>query len=144
MMALGHLIVTPSKRLFTGREKELAQLHHLSQKRPRPILISGPPGIGKTALVLMYVSSNYSAQEAAYLDIEKAPDPYKLIYDFAEQLQQHPTRVPAIVILDGTERLSGKELEDSFYRLLNFKLIRTVIGTTRPTDTRFKGARYIE
>src|SRR5436853_7838993 len=28
--------------------------------------------------------------------------------------------------------------------LLNFKLIRAVIGTTRPTDTRFKGARYIE
>jgi restriction system protein len=143
-MGLGHFVVIPSKESFIGRVEELLQLHELTKKRFQPILVTGPPGIGKTALVLVYIARNYPSEEIAWLELEKTPDPNKFLHEYIEQLHQPSGRAPSVVALDGVERLSSNELETIFHRLFNFKRVQAVIGTTRPPASRLKQAKYLE
>lgn len=130
----------PRFRVFIGRKRELDRLQSLVfQRPPVAVIVSGLPGIGKTTLVREYISNYLTTRFTAnWIDLETSPDPVKVVDEYISQLHQErdTSRSPKrrVVILDGAEGLIASELERTFSRILNYKIVHSVIATSRTLE----------
>lgn len=142
----GSALFTGSGGLFFGRKKELALLDKLitsHTSRFAPIVITGMGGIGKTTLVREYIQRRFPRGQTIWIDAEQSSseDPDEGIFNlFKKELNKR--KMPSIVVLDGADWQSGKELVNTSQRFFNYKAIRHVIVTTRVIN-RIKGAKYL-
>lgn len=121
---------------FIGREAELQRLDDLIQKhrlRFKPIVISGSPGIGKTALVKYFTDNylkNYNNQTVKWLTLHTSANPESIIDEFLIELRINSGIVPTIVVLDDADGVINK-LPEISGKLFNYKRVENIIFTTR-------------
>ncbi|MFD8706755.1 BTAD domain-containing putative transcriptional regulator [Kitasatospora sp. NPDC059648] len=93
---------TPPDRRFVGRAAELARLHEalaVSARTARPILVTGPAGVGKTGLVRYWAAQRFP-EGVLHADLRgSAPDgprrPDDVLAGFLADLGVAPEAVPA-------------------------------------------------
>lgn len=101
----------PSPPLFVGREAELKTLTRwLEADDRKPILISGMGGIGKTALVMRFVTDRYAVDRIAWLSFYNGPDAQTALENFYRHIQE---QTPQVIVVDQIE-LAAQNLVVSF------------------------------
>lgn len=125
------------ERNFVGQEAELSWLdEHLLRRRPSfsPILINGPAGIGKTALVKQWFSTRRISNNPLWLDAslyidENALD--NLLIQIRESREEYRYREGIFIVIDGTDHWTQKQHEDAAGRIFNYKLVSSLIFIRR-------------
>lgn len=118
---------------FFGRKQEMEWLLERFRRRSFgvPIVICGPPGVGKTALLKQFLSSAQLQQPPLALTTHFRPDEtlaeiYKRTDKFYKD--QNP---PEIVAIDDADTFDERQLNIITSRVLNFKAVRALIFVTR-------------
>ncbi|QOZ44781.1 hypothetical protein XH89_15835 [Bradyrhizobium sp. CCBAU 53340] len=114
--------------IFINRERELAWLSEVTERRGRTARIFGVGGIGKTALVRQFLKRYRSEAEAIVLAQSGSElDLDRVDYTLREARRG---RVSMVVIEDVT--LSAEATERLNRTVFNWKAIRSLILTSRP------------
>lgn len=117
--------------VFFGREREMEWLFDRFRGRRAPIIISGPPGVGKTALLNQFLASAEVRQPPLVMTARfGAVEAMVEIGARIDELyrERHP---PEIVAIDEAEALDERQLNVIASRVLNLKAIRMLILVTR-------------
>jgi restriction system protein len=142
-------LLTPPKPLmpFIGREAELDWLRNETRNRERflsdmPLVVTGEAGIGKTALVAKFVTQLPETERAVWIrcsrfDRDTAAFQVALRRSSGER---PPRRV--VTILDGADEILEEDFGKMFFEVINYKIIRTVIVTTR-RELKLRGQRVL-
>jgi restriction system protein len=120
---------------FVNRENELRWLYEhviAPRRRNSAIFVTGPPGIGKTALLNHFVATRRIQSTPVWLDLPPF-DPVPATTEFVEQLYAQRLRDDLIVIIDGAELLSDNELQHFIGGLFNLKAVRSLLFASRRT-----------
>jgi HJR/Mrr/RecB family endonuclease len=135
----------PSTPLQVAGQEQLKRLaSYVENSRSRPIFVTGPAGVGKSALVRYYIGQYRPLNtEVEWVYLDRSPDPLQTIKEVINRLRGiiHYNRV--LIVLDGAEGVFRKQLEDILNRLFNWKAILTVIVITREAPIKFRRAREI-
>ena len=135
----------PPAPVFVGRTRELAWLdERLSSRRTSAsIVVAGPAGVGKTALIKQALLSLHGKPSAhsgdltpLWVDLYSQPDADTAIGELIRRIRDDPSgrhEPNLLVILDGAEVLTNKQLEATLSRVRNYKRVRSVVMTTRHT-----------
>ncbi len=117
--------------IFFGRHKELEWLFDRFRRRGAPIVISGPPGVGKTKLLKQFLASVRTRRPPLAWTLRDRPD--QLMVELTGRIEElyRERNVPEIVAIDEAETLSERDMNAVAGRLLNLKAIRTVVFATR-------------
>jgi DNA-binding CsgD family transcriptional regulator/tetratricopeptide (TPR) repeat protein len=98
----------PSRSVFVGRQGELGALEEALEDarsgQPRVVLIEGPAGIGKTALVERFLAG---AREVNVLRASGDVSESDLGFGVVDQLLRRAGEVPASVLLDGSDHVAA-------------------------------------
>jgi len=135
---------------FIGRKKELDWLaSHTYRYSQRPIFVTGPAGIGKTVLVKRFLfESEFGFEETKWtqryrgyffpkwVDLHSQSDPMNILDQFHEQFKfenekRYRGDSEMFIVIDGAEILSDRQIEDTSRRILNWKVVRSLIYITR-------------
>jgi restriction system protein len=136
---------------FVGRTNELEWLRRAVNSRDRahgqPIVVVGPVGIGKTSLVAKFLVPGPAVSFSVAITLPNSPPPqprepiwipakelFSDVRDFRSEIRRRTDdrRDPwPIIILDGAEDLRPEQQREAFAYILNFKLVRAVIVTSR-------------
>lgn len=111
---------------FIGREKELDQLHKLIDRRGTGISIIGDIGVGKTFLVKEF-ASQLKEITTEWLISEDSIDLFRKVDNFLLKIRLSNERRDYIVVIDDADRFHTTELQDYLRKILNFKLVRSLI-----------------
>ena len=143
-MPAGFLNVPPPPLHLIGREAEIERLEAEVYRRDfrsafQPIVIRGEAGVGKTAL-----ASAFCAQRKRIRSLWIACKDWRVsVQPFERLLRDRFIEVrEAIVVLDGADELPNKEFFELFHTVKNFKLVRTLVVTSRE-DLGVRGQREI-
>jgi len=139
----GFLTPPEPPRPFVGRRKELEQLEDAVHGRERyfgrPIVIMGEAGVGKTAVAAEFVTG-WSRRRSLWIparDWEASVLPFeRILRDRIVEARE------ATVVLDGADELPHEQFMRAFEMITNFKLVRTLIVTSR-TDPGVRGQQEI-
>ncbi len=115
---------------FIGRkheEKWLRDHYFRTFRPPRPILVSGFAGIGKTTLIKQFLASTRLSSIPYWVDLERANDPQEIINHFLECLYVDIPRRDFIVVVDGSDFLSSEQIHDLIRKIYNVKATRGLI-----------------
>lgn len=124
---------------FVGREKELRWLEEHVFFRERwhtAIFITGLEGVGKTALLREFFNKGTNRIFHArplipiWIELSSEKNPYETTNEFIEELYNR--RFPdqdLIIVIDGADHLTEKQLEHITSRLFNLKAVRSVLIT---------------
>jgi len=136
-------LLSPPKPLeiFVGRKEELEWLARETHDRERgfpdmPVVIAGMAGVGKTALAAQFVSRLPDTERTVWIPCRKF-DKDTAAFQIAIRRGSRgrlPRRV--LVVLDGADEVPEETFRNIFYEVINHKIVRSVIITTR-------GARFI-
>ncbi|HEY6323289.1 MAG TPA: restriction endonuclease [Thermoanaerobaculia bacterium] len=95
---------------FVGREKEIARLSEwLKSPAPKPILISGVGGIGKSALLGELVRRHPRPELVVGLNLSMTANPEDAARRLIDGVVESAT-VPEIIVLDAVDQLAGGAL----------------------------------
>jgi len=145
-----------------GRSKELEDLAAaISQDKPSPIVVIGPAGVGKTALVLGLLHANVSVERFGgrrYLaQLDTSPDEQSALAAIARALDTVPQaplrthivealrRAPALLILDDIDVTLGTDaalMQSVFAELAGIEGV-AIVATSRDVGSTITGARSI-
>jgi restriction system protein len=143
-MADEFLIPPAPPRPFIGRVAEMEQLEREVYRRERryaemPIVITGEAGIGKTSFAAEFVA-NRSRERSIWIQCrnwEMSVLPFEsILRDRSIEARE------AVVVLDGADEIPEPQLRELFFRVVNFKLVRTLLITSR-NDLHLRGQREI-
>lgn len=116
---------------FFGRQKELEWLLDRFRHRWAPIVIAGPGGVGKTALINQFFASVRTSRPPVTWTLRDNRDAAMVeLTGHVEYLYRDRNR-PEIVAIDDADTLSERDMNQVASRLLNLKAVRTVIFATR-------------
>jgi len=151
---------------FIGRESELEWLARQVFDREigygRPIVISGAPGIGKSALVAKFVDSGprivsgrtgtgKSAQfvrtvteltQTIWIPGREFPAVARRLDRVIRARSEERVSGFAVVVLDGLDEMKEEERRLAVSHILNYKRVRTLIITSR-TELELRGERTL-
>ncbi len=136
----------PPPRPFVGREDELGRLRREVYDRERrypdmPIIITGEAGIGKTALAAEFVERRSRRERSIWV---KCRDWRMTVEPFQAIMRDRNIEVrEAMVVLDGADELPEEEMRELFFTIVNFKLVRTLLITSR-SELHLRGQREIK
>lgn len=126
---------------FIDRRAEMEFLDREVYSRERryaadmPIVIRGEAGIGKTSLVAQFLARLAQPERSIWIPCREWE---KAGLAFKTAMLERRTYRDALVVLDGADEISEKNLTELFSRVTNFKLVRTLLITTR-TGLPFRG-----
>jgi restriction system protein len=130
---------------FIGRESELKWLQEQLYGRERrypdmPLVVLGEPGIGKTALVATFVRQLPKRERAIWIqcrNFEKNEPAFQIAMrrGLAEERE-------VVAVLDGADEVSDEEFRQEFRKVVNFKVVRSVIITGR-RELQLRGERVL-
>jgi restriction system protein len=119
---------------FIGREKELEWLDERLYGRSysfSPIFISGPSGVGKTALVKQWFSSRRISYTPLWLDLSSNIDDNAInnllieIRKISDDRYERGGRLT--VVIDGTDVWSQKKHEEAAGKIFNYKIVSSLV-----------------
>jgi hypothetical protein len=114
---------------FFRHNEELTSLIDYTSDRFMPVMVTGVTGAGKTSLVRFFVTEYLPPRtEVEWVDLESTPDPTVAITLALERIRQSKRRNRLIVVLDGVDVFSTKQLEETFNRFYNWKVVSNVIA----------------
>lgn len=124
---------------FFGRVREIDRLFDLFRRRSHgvPIVICGPPGVGKTTLLWQFLSRVRTRHPPLHIFADYHFD--KAMAEITARNEEffggHP--VPEIVAIDDADGFDNQQLSMIAGRALNFRAVRMLIFVTRnrPDDT---------
>ena len=126
-------------RNFIGREKELEwldeRLLHRRDYSFSPIIVSGPGGVGKTALVKQWFSSRRISYTPLWLDLssnieDNAVDNLLIkIRRISDDRYEREGRLT--VVIDGTDVWSQKKHEEAAGKIFNYKIVSSLVYIRR-------------
>ena len=118
---------------FVARDRELKWLFERFTRRSfgPPIVILGPPGVGKTALLKQFLATVRMREEPLVLAAESNSD--KWLAEFYVHVNNfHGNRnPPEVVAIDNADALGEHQLNTITARVLNFKAVRALIFVMR-------------
>lgn len=118
---------------FTGREREMKWLdEHLDDRRYSftPLLISGPTGIGKTALVKQWFSSRRVSYAPLWVDLSSQINDHVLddiILQLRGQRENYRYERGLTVVIDGTDIWDQKRHEEAAAKIFNYKVVSSLV-----------------
>jgi restriction system protein len=122
--------------LFVGRDKELKWLRDVVTLRDglfTPIIVTGPGGVGKTALLNQLFATMRTTHTPIWLDLTSFEKPVEAVDSFVERMLAGRERQDddIIVILDGAERMTDEEVGEGVGRIFNWKIVRGIVVLSR-------------
>ena len=133
-MAEEFLAAPMPPRPFVGRKADIERLEgevdrDESRYPDMPIVVTGEAGIGKTSLVAQFVERRSRRERSIWI---RCRDWKIAVLPFERFLRdRHIRHRGAMVVLDGADEIPEKQMMDLFFRVINFKLVRTLIITSR-------------
>jgi restriction system protein len=123
---------------FIGRENELKWLDELLYRRTysfSPIFVSGPSGVGKTALVKQWFSSKRISYTPLWLDLSSNTGD-NVIDNLLIEIrkisdERYEKRDRLTVVIDGTDIWSQKKHEEVSGKIFNFKIVTSLVFIKR-------------
>jgi restriction system protein len=133
---------------FVGRGTELEWLERETHERERgyagmPIVVTGEPGIGKTTLVSEFAGRLGGPDRPIWIsarDVNERNDAFEKAIRSTIGDREVRRVVP---IFDGADEIPREQLIHEWGRLTNYKLVRTVIFTSR-TELGLRGERVLK
>lgn len=121
---------------FVGRSRELEWLNEKVVKRRRnstPIIITGNPGIGKTALIKNFLSTprRINLYESLWFNLLNSPNVEENLDVVTQSLRSAHGFEPTIVVLDNAEQFDDSQLDKAINRIFNYKRVKHLIISTR-------------
>jgi restriction system protein len=132
---------------FVGRSTETEWLEREVNERARgamgaPIVVTGEPGIGKTTLVSEFAGHFGGSDRTIWIKASDLKEPHDSIERVMRSTIEDREVRRVIPILDGADEIPRDEVFTAWRRLTNFKVVRTVIFTSR-TELGFRGERVL-
>lgn len=127
--------------IFIGREKELDVLKATVLGRRRwldPLIIQGPGGIGKTALVSHFLHENLRRNEFLWF-VDSGEEAVERLHFEMRELMGRRDAEDVTVIVDGEDSYPPNDRERILRAIQNFKRVRKVIITTREKSAHTRG-----
>ena len=131
--------------IFVNRRSELDWLEfevHRGERRfpDMPIVVTGPPGIGKTALVGEFLRKFETRREVIWINCrEFERDAPAFSQAMRSRISKERSR-DVLVVLDGADEISKEKFREIFRSVVNYKRVRTVIVTSR-NELELRGER---
>lgn len=125
-------------RNFIGREKELEWLDERLYRRGysfSPIIVSGPSGVGKTALIKQWFSSRRISYSPLWLDLSSNINNNEIdnllveIRKISDDGYERGGRLT--VVIDGTDLWPQKKYEEAAGKIFNYKIVSSLIFISR-------------
>jgi restriction system protein len=132
---------------FVGRKTELDRLASEFRGGARgfpdmPIVVTGPAGIGKTALVGEFVRQFETRRRVVWISCrEFARDASAFDEAMRSRISDDSMR-DVLVVLDGADEIPKEKFREALRRVVNFKRVRTVIVTSR-NELELRGERVL-
>lgn len=133
---------------FIGRQQELEWLEERSNPRVRrfgiPLSVIGEAAIGKTALVAEYIRQHAEELTPIWLNCYEwshgIPNIAQVIRSTNVRSKRYRRRI--IVIFDGADAISERQLLDIYGSTVNWKAVESVIITSRK-EVKLRGEQLI-
>ncbi|MDB5050958.1 MAG: restriction endonuclease [Fibrobacteres bacterium] len=123
---------------FIGRRKELSWLRERLRwgDHGSPVVLVGPAGVGKSSLLQSYLNSyDHFFMEPLWLDLSSEKDATKaidkLVHDFEEARREDRPFEETMVVLDGADALTDKQLSEATDKIFNWKRVKSLAITMR-------------
>lgn len=133
---------------FTGRDSELKWLDERLHRRSysfTPILVTGVPGIGKTALLKQWFATRRVNYSPLWINLAERLDDGiidDIILQLREPSERHLFDHGITVVLDSAEGWPQHRLEAAVSRIFNYKIVSSVVIISR-LQFRFRRAENL-
>lgn len=125
-------MIPPEIPYFSGREEEMAAIDSLiAAQSPKPILISGIGGIGKTSLVSKFARTRFKLEKIFWISMYDTPS--ILENTFSEIRKNHPE----LIVIDGVDEARGTSGIELVSQLMASPIKAPVITTSRHAIEKF-------
>lgn len=117
---------------FSGRENEMTAIDELiAAQSPKPILISGIGGIGKTSLVSQFARSRFKSEKIFWISMYDSPS---ILENMFSEIRKNP---PGLIVIDGVDEAKGTSGIELVSQVMASNINVPVITTSRYAIDKF-------